>query len=346
MLPCVFQTKSITHSIPFRSLIPFQTDHLFQSQVTKADCSAAAAICTKDGRKLSETVSATVRGPAVLSVADARADEGADAAVEFAVTLSRAAFGTVTVDYATRDGTAKAVEDYTRTRGTLSFAAGELEKTVSEPILDEGEETFMQKLMNPRGAAIANDDPLQKMWLSRLGRTVADHVTAAVSDRLANPLMGAQVTVAGQGVDLARAKDEAWAGETLVSLARAFGAAQELEPVDDGWPGVGAGGGESPALGGASQRSVSGRELLLGSTFHLAREGDGGGPGLAAWGRVTVDGFDGEAPPALVPGSLDGLRLRDNRVTGRTTPTQRARRRRTWRIGQAGTPADRRPASY
>ena len=29
---CVFQSKSITHSIPFRSLIPFQTDHLFQSQ--------------------------------------------------------------------------------------------------------------------------------------------------------------------------------------------------------------------------------------------------------------------------------------------------------------------------
>ena len=41
---------------------------------------------------------------------------------------------------------------------------------------------------------------------------------------------------------------------------------------------------------------ISGRELLLGSAFHLAKEGDGGRPGLAAWGRVTVGGFDGEAP--------------------------------------------------
>ena len=32
VMECVFQLKSITHSIPFRSLIPFQTDHLFQSQ--------------------------------------------------------------------------------------------------------------------------------------------------------------------------------------------------------------------------------------------------------------------------------------------------------------------------
>ena len=52
------------------------------------------------------------------------------------------------------------------------------------------------------------------MWLSRFGRTVADHVTEAVSDRLANPLAGAQVTVAGQTVDLAEVDDEAWLGQT------------------------------------------------------------------------------------------------------------------------------------
>ena len=274
-----------------------------------ADCSAAAAICTKDGRKLSTAVAATVRGPAALTVADAEANEGTDEAVEFAVSLSRAASGTVTVDYATRDGTAKAGEDYTRTRGTLTFAEGELEKTVLVPILDdaidEGAETFTLKLMNARGAAIAdgeatgtieNSDPLQKMWLSRFGRTVASHVTEAVSDRLAGPLAGGQVTVAGQSVDLARSKDEAWVAETVVSLARALGASEEPSPEDEGWPGSGTGGGEFPSLGSASERSVSGRELLLGSTFHLTREGDGGGPGLAAWGRVTVGGFDGEAP--------------------------------------------------
>ena len=92
-----------------------------------ADCAAAGAICMEGGGKLSNSVSATVLGPALLSVADARAREGIDPAMEFAVTLSRAASGTVTVDYKTADGTATAGEDYTATSGTLTFAAGETE---------------------------------------------------------------------------------------------------------------------------------------------------------------------------------------------------------------------------
>ena len=46
-----------------------------------ADCAAAGAVCTEAGRRLSNTVTATVTGPAVLSVADARAREGADSGV-------------------------------------------------------------------------------------------------------------------------------------------------------------------------------------------------------------------------------------------------------------------------
>ena len=57
------------------------------------DCSAAA-ICTAEGRKLVSALSATVRGPVALSVADARASEG-DEALAFTVTLSRAASGEV-----------------------------------------------------------------------------------------------------------------------------------------------------------------------------------------------------------------------------------------------------------
>ena len=43
------------------------------------------------------------------------------------VSLSRAASGTVTVDYATADGyrSARAGEDYTAVSGTLTFASGE-----------------------------------------------------------------------------------------------------------------------------------------------------------------------------------------------------------------------------
>jgi len=279
------------------------------------DCAAVGAICTPDGRMLSNTVSATVRGPVTLSVADAQAHEGADAAAEFTVTLGRAASGVVTVDYATRDGTATAGEDYTFTRGTLTFAVGDLRKTVSVPILDdvldEGSETFTLKLRNARGAAIAdaeatgtitNADPLQKMWLSRFGRTVAGHVTEAVSDRLGAPLSGAQVTVGGLSVDLARTGDEAWLRETLTSLAQALGAPAGQEQGGD----RGSGPGQSPTLASVPMRELSGRELLLGSAFHLAREGDGGGPGLAAWGRVTVGGFDGAAPAETGSVRIDG----------------------------------------
>ena len=53
-------------------------------------------------------------------------------------------------------------------------------------------------------------------------------------------------------------------------------------------------------------RSVSGRELLLGSAFHLAREGEAGGPGLAAWGHVRVGGFDTEAPAETASVRIDG----------------------------------------
>ena len=275
-----------------------------------------------------------------LSVADARGREGVDEAVVFEVSLDRAftsAGHRVTVDYATADGTAKAGEDYTATSGTLTFAAGETAKTVSVPVLDdsldEGEETFTLRLSNATGArvadgeatgTIANDDPLQTMWLSRFGRTVASHVTDAVSDRLAAPLAGAQVTVGGQRVDLAGTEDGKLVGEALTAVARALGASGQPAQGDgfgpgDGqagagpgqagssaWPGTAVGVRGSHALDSPTGRNLSGRELLLGSAFHLAREGDGTGPGLAAWGRVTVGGFDGEAPADAGSMRIDG----------------------------------------
>ena len=314
------QNRSVTVRVR-----PSSFDDMTITLPATTDCAVASAICTHDGRKLSGTVTATVRGPVTVSVADARASEGADAAVSFAVTLNRAASGEVSVNYATRDGTAKAGEDYTFTRGTLTFAVGDTSMTVEVPILDdaldEGEETFTLKLTGARGAAIddgeatgtiENSDPLQRMWLSRFGRTVADHVTAAVSDRLSNPPTGGQVTVGGQRVDLAQKKDETWVGETLVSVARLLGAAEAPpEPEDDGWPGTDLGTRQAPVAAGAPARSVSGRELLLGSAFHLTHEGEAGGPGLAAWGHVRVGGFDGEAP-----GDAGTVRVDGNVTTG------------------------------
>ena len=75
---------------------------------TTSDCGSSGAICTSDGRPLSHGLSATVTGPVGIAVADARVEEGAGAALTFLVTLSRAAGGTLTVDYATADGSARA----------------------------------------------------------------------------------------------------------------------------------------------------------------------------------------------------------------------------------------------
>ena len=119
-------------------------------------CSAGGTICTGDGRPLSHALSASVRGPAAMSVSDGRVEEAAGTAVAFAVTLSRAASNRVTVDYRTRDGSAQAGEDYRAASGTLTFSAGEASKTIEVGVLDdahdEGEETFTLALSNASGA--------------------------------------------------------------------------------------------------------------------------------------------------------------------------------------------------
>lgn len=60
--------------------------------------------------------------------------------------------GTLTVEYATANGTAIAGQDYTSTSGTLTFNAGETSKTIQIPIADDGatesSETFTVTLRN------------------------------------------------------------------------------------------------------------------------------------------------------------------------------------------------------
>ena len=72
-----------------------------------------------------------------LAVADAEATEDEDPSLDFVVTLAPAAAWTLTVAYATHDGTARAGSDYTDTSGALTFAPGETEKTVSVPVIDD-----------------------------------------------------------------------------------------------------------------------------------------------------------------------------------------------------------------
>ena len=228
---------------------------------------------------------ATVRGPARIRVADARAKEGKDETLDFAVTLNRAAAGAVSVDYATEDGTATAGADYTAMSGTLTFAAGETEKTVSVALLDdavdEGKETFKLKLSNPRGAylramhreakgVIRNADPLPSAWQIRFGRSVSQQVVDTLQQRFSTTTTpsGLQLTVAGEPLT-----SDTPLEENHVLLSRLLGF-----------------------------ESVSSQEVAQGSSFSFSPEG--AGPRLSFWGKGALSSFNGVEESVTLTGDV------------------------------------------
>ena len=129
-----------------------------------ADATPSLAVYTWDDTGLGWSAGDTVALKLIealptLSIADAQASEQAGA-IAFAVTLSEGATGSVTVAYATADGTATAGADYTRTSGTLTFADGETAQTVSVPVADnaddDGYRSFTVTLSSPSGATLGN----------------------------------------------------------------------------------------------------------------------------------------------------------------------------------------------
>ena len=241
--------------------------------------------------------------PPSLSVADATAAEpeaGQSITLDFVVTLNRAASGTVTVDYATSDGTATAGADYTAASGTLSFAAGETSKTVSVPVLndahDEGSETLTLTLSNATGAVIAdgeatgtitNKDPVPQAWISRFGRTVADQVLEAVATRLrSEPTPGLEVTLAGERLG--------WSADADENQPVAQQAVEQLAQ----WLVVGNG-----ETGDVALRTIQGRELVANSSFAFASPGSGGSL-FSFWGRGAVTNFDGREGELTLDGEV------------------------------------------
>ncbi|AWM39736.1 Extracellular serine protease precursor [Gemmata obscuriglobus] len=122
----------------------------------------------------------------VLSVTGASVAEGnsGTTALTFTVTLSAPSLQTVTVAYATADGTATAGTDYTAASGTLTFAPGETTKTVTVLVTGdtaaEADETFRLVLSSPVAAVIAgngtgtitNDDTATRIVLGPVGGMV------------------------------------------------------------------------------------------------------------------------------------------------------------------------------
>ena len=79
--------------------------------------------------------------------------------ITYTVNLSSASTSTVTVNYATSNGTATAGSDYTAASGTLTFAPGETTKTFTVAITNdtvfEGAENFTVNLSNASNASIS-----------------------------------------------------------------------------------------------------------------------------------------------------------------------------------------------
>ena len=296
------------------------------------ECGAAGAVCTAGApaRQLANTARATVRGLVSLSVADARAREGEDATLDFAVTLDRASSATVTVDYATHNASAKAGEDYEARSGTLRFAPGETAKTVAVPVLDdahdEGTEILVLRLDNARGAlladrfgvgAIENTDHMPAAWLARFGRTVTDQVLDAVEERLAAPRRpGAQATLAGQPLpswdgdaDATAAANPgsgsgAGAGEAASERALAARDRDAMTAIRDWMAHAGT---DSARIGDdpedrVQSRALTGRDFLTGTSFALTGGATEAGGYAALWGRGAISRFDGREGDL----SLDG----------------------------------------
>ena len=107
-----------------------------------------------------DQVIVTVEEPLpTLSINDISENEDVGVA-DFTVMLSSPSSFPVTVNYSTADGTATAGSDYTATSGTQTFAPGEIDKTISVPIVDdflyEGDETFSLNLSNSINATISD----------------------------------------------------------------------------------------------------------------------------------------------------------------------------------------------
>ncbi len=129
-----------------------------------------------------------------ISIGDVTASE-ADGTITFTVTLSAASAQTVTVNFATADGTALAGSDYTANTGPLTFAPGVTTQTVTvlvtDDTVDEIDETFFVNLSAPTNATIAD---------AQGQGTITDDDLPVAADDAYTTLEDAPLTVAAPGV--------------------------------------------------------------------------------------------------------------------------------------------------
>ena len=287
-------------------------------------CGSAGAMCTEDGRALSNEISSIVLGPPGLSVADAEATEGPGATLDFVVSMSRASAHTVTVDYATGEGTASADDDYTSAAGTLTFDTGQTEKTVSIGVVNDGHdddgETMTLALSNAQGGnayltdseatgTIRNTDATPNAWLARFGRTVADQVIEAAEGRFTQGRSpGLRMSLAGyelggSGLGEPRALGQRRADAQAQSVSEWFDDAASEE--------------RDHRLG---EQSISLQDVLMSSRLS-ATAGSADGGFASVWAHGTRSWFDGRDGDMTITGDVKSGMLgadvtRDDTIAG------------------------------
>ena len=169
-------------------LEPDGNDDITFTLVANVAC-ASGGICSGTGTPITQVPSAhTIPAKQTamasqLSVADATASEEDDSTIDFVVTLNPASDESVTVDYATANGSASSGSDYTATSGTLTFNASETSKTIQVSIIDDtvvdNNETLTITLSNASGAEISDG---QATGTITDGDTESVPLTAAFQD--------------------------------------------------------------------------------------------------------------------------------------------------------------------
>ena len=146
-----FNALSTSETITIASIIDDAIVEASETVIVTLSSPSGATL----GSNTAHTYTITDNDVAVTTIsvsAAASVSEGAGT-TNFTVSLSSAATGALSVDYATSNGTALAGSDYTSASNSLSFAAGEQTKTISVAILDdsgvEASESFSLTLSNP-----------------------------------------------------------------------------------------------------------------------------------------------------------------------------------------------------
>jgi hypothetical protein len=154
------------------SILPGNGDGTFQTRVNHGAGTAPASVAVGDfngnGRpdlavanRGSNNVS-ILTCPPDISIDDVAVPEGnlGTPTAVFTLTLYPASTQTVTVNFATANGTATAGSDYTAVSGTVTFAPGSTTQTINVPVIgdlfDENDETFSVNLTSPVNATVAD----------------------------------------------------------------------------------------------------------------------------------------------------------------------------------------------